>query len=297
VTGVRQQRHKRAAVGTPARSGLAAGTAPVDSRRCHVRESLSRDRTRCPQCRFGQASVVPQAVRHIGGKGSYLTLRAFMPREDEDGHHKVAGPQQHALIPDIRFVAHTGQWHLESASRQPTKQVTLPRAKAKLGAAYTLRVGLDRPGEARRLDAGKLEPFTALTRSEVAVLPARIQFNVPTINCAQIVDPETTPPTVAPPTEQIVTRDPDTVPGPRTKYLLSRAQLTNADIASATPTNTPALGWALTVRLTGAGQQRWTWPRNSAPQPAPKAPSTTSWRSWPTARFSPRRRSRPSAHR
>jgi hypothetical protein len=145
---------------------------------------------------------------------------------------------------------------LDWATRALAKTPTLASVKAKLGAAYTYAEALTGPAKLDAATRAHLAPFALLTWSEVALLPARIQYDVPTINCAQLVDPETSPPTVAPAGSEIVTCNQQTESGLRTKYLLEAAQLTNADIASAKATADPVV-WALTVTFTAGGELKW----------------------------------------
>jgi len=144
---------------------------------------------------------------------------------------------------------------VESAMGTSSKPQTLASVKAKLGKAYTAAERLTGPAELNASNRAKFSAFTTLTYYQVHALPIQMQFDVPTINCAQIVDPEPIEPSAPPAADQIVTCDQGN--GPRTKYLLSAAQLTNADIAAAKPVHDPTLGWQMDLTFTPAGQQRW----------------------------------------
>jgi preprotein translocase subunit SecD len=126
----------------------------------------------------------------------------------------------------------------------------LASAKAKLGPAYELAATIQDP---ERADLNALSAFTTLTCAEVTALPARIQYAVPTINCAML-DGRIPGAVAAEPNRQVTACD----DGP-TKYLLDPAKVTNTDLASVqSGYDIQGGGWSVTLHFTAAGEARWT---------------------------------------
>jgi preprotein translocase subunit SecD len=105
-----------------------------------------------------------------------------------------------------------------------------------------------------------LAPFYKLTSDEVAVLPAQMQFFVPTITCAQLnarnpqylTDDKFL-------NQQVVACDQTT---PDTKYLLDAAKVQGTDIGSASANYDPVNyastgGWTVNLQFKGSGQSKW----------------------------------------
>jgi len=105
-----------------------------------------------------------------------------------------------------------------------------------------------------------LAPFYKLTPDEVAVLPAQMQFFVPTITCAQLnarnpqymTDDRFL-------NQQVVACDQTT---PDTKYLLDAAKVQGTDIGSASANYDPVNyastgGWTVNLQFKGSGQSKW----------------------------------------
>ncbi len=256
------------------------GTASAPSRQSTVDIDVvmpTGDRTQASmqlRKRFVDAGFTVLSTKLQATSDIQFRLGSALPRDRmETALQQLTGPgiMEFRTVLDTTLMPTLTTDQLDAATRQPATPPTLATVKAKLGAAYTVAASLTGPTDLDASTRAQLAPFATLTWSEVAVLPARIQFNVPTINCAQIVDPETTPPTAAPAAEQIVTCDQGS--GPRSKYLLSAAQLTNTDIASATPINDQVHGWQMTVAFTASGQQRWTDLTNRLNAPANQANS------------------------
>src|SRR5690606_23052405 len=98
-----------------------------------------------------------------------------------------------------------------------------------------------------------LEPFSRLTGEQVAILPAKVQFNVPTISCAQL---NARPPGSVRDTEQIVVAcDSAGV----IKYLLDAATVLGPDIDNAKEVFNPQTNsWSVSLNFNGEGQRKWT---------------------------------------
>lgn len=98
-----------------------------------------------------------------------------------------------------------------------------------------------------------VRPFGELTGPEVAVLPAKLQFYLPTITCAQLnARPAGS---IADPDELAVACDEEGI----TKYLLDTSKVLGTDIAGADavlPAGTAR--WEIALRFTSDGQPKWT---------------------------------------
>jgi preprotein translocase subunit SecD len=137
----------------------------------------------------------------------------------------------------------------------------LARAKAVVGSAAfalaaSLKVPATDPNIVRRLAA-----FGQLSPDEIAALPARMQFNVPAVTCAQLSARDALFLT----DDRFLTRavtacDCDQ---PNVKYLLDAAKLINSDLASAAAQYDSVAyaasgGWTINLRFTPTGQGVWT---------------------------------------
>jgi preprotein translocase subunit SecD len=141
-------------------------------------------------------------------------------------------------------------------SGQPTQQEV--QNKVGLVAFKTAAALTQAPTDAATVNA--LAPFYNLTPDEVAVLPATMQFYVPTITCTQLngrnpqymTDDRFL-------NQQVVACDSTT---PDVKYLLDAAKVQGTDIASASanydPVNYAATGgWTVNLQFKGSGQTKW----------------------------------------
>jgi preprotein translocase subunit SecD len=124
---------------------------------------------------------------------------------------------------------------------------------AKLGPAYQVALQIKDPNELDDDTVAQLEPFSQLTPEEVAVLPPAVQFNVPTVSCAQL---DRRPAGAIDAVDQQVVAceldDTATI-----KYLLDRAPVVGTDVARASVTDVDTR-WQVTLAFTSDGQQRWT---------------------------------------
>jgi preprotein translocase subunit SecD len=137
----------------------------------------------------------------------------------------------------------------------------LARAKAAVGsAAYTLAASLKVPATdadtVRRLAA-----FGQLSPDEIAALPARMQFNVPTVTCAQLTARDALFLT----DDRFRTRAVTACDcnQPNVKYLLDAAKLNRSDLAGAAARYDPVAyaasgGWTIDLTFTPTGQRNWT---------------------------------------
>jgi len=140
----------------------------------------------------------------------------------------------------------------------------LDQVKKQLGGAYTLAASLPAPSpntppDPATVDA--LKGFYALTPEQVGALPVDIQFNTPTVTCAQLngrnpswlTDDQFLG-------QQVVSCDSQQ---PDLKYKLDAAKVQGKDVSGAQalydPTNYGSTGgWYVQLSFTGAGQTKWT---------------------------------------
>jgi hypothetical protein len=142
----------------------------------------------------------------------------------------------------------------------PIAQSDLPslaQVEAKLGSAYTVAAALTGPAPA---GTAALAPFARLTPLEVSVLPAMMQFDVPTISCAQLAARPVGATAGTALRSDIVTCGLDQGRD-LAKYLLADATITSADVSGTERAfYTDAVGnpvWQVEMSFHLAGQQRW----------------------------------------
>ncbi|MET7962537.1 protein translocase subunit SecD [Micromonospora zamorensis] len=99
--------------------------------------------------------------------------------------------------------------------------------------------------------ADKLKPFGTLTPQDVAVLPAQMQFNVPTIGCAQL--DKRPPASISDPKQQVVSCEDGA-----SKYLLDQAKVLGTDVDDADAVLDQTNSWVVSLDFTGNGQGKWT---------------------------------------
>jgi preprotein translocase subunit SecD len=134
----------------------------------------------------------------------------------------------------------------ESVQQQRDKVI------AKLGPAYQAAQSIQSPDQVDPSILPQLKPFGDLTGSEVGVLPADIQYNVPTITCKQLNDRD--PGAISPINQQVVACG--TENGGPVKYKLDVAKVVGEDVKTAGFTNDPTQGWV--VNLSFKNQDKWT---------------------------------------
>jgi preprotein translocase subunit SecD len=134
----------------------------------------------------------------------------------------------------------------ESVQQQRDKVI------AKLGPAYQAAQSIQSPDQVDPSILPQLKPFGDLKGSEVGVLPADIQYNVPTITCKQLNDRDAG--AVSPVNQQVVACG--TENGGPVKYKLDAAKVVGEDVKTAGFTNDPTQGWV--VNLSFKNQDKWT---------------------------------------
>ncbi|MCO1598567.1 protein translocase subunit SecD [Micromonospora sp. RHAY321] len=144
-----------------------------------------------------------------------------------------------------------------SASEEPVPASIEEQRKAveqKVGApAWQAASGLQAPADltADPSLADKLKPFGTLSPQEVAVLPAQMQFNVPTIGCAQL--DKRPPASISDPKQQVVSCEDGA-----SKYLLDQAKVEGTDVSDADAVLDQTNAWVVSLDFTGDGQGKWT---------------------------------------
>jgi preprotein translocase subunit SecD len=142
-----------------------------------------------------------------------------------------------------------------SAAAAPVSQsIEKQRAAviAKLGQAYQAAQTIQSPDQVDPSLLPLLKPFSTLSSDEVAVLPADIQYNVPTISCKQLTGRQ--PGSISDPKQPVVACG--TANGAPVKYKLDIAKVLGTDVKDASFTNDPTNGWV--VNLAFKNQDRWT---------------------------------------
>ncbi|MGK5739710.1 protein translocase subunit SecD [Micromonospora sp. URMC 103] len=120
-------------------------------------------------------------------------------------------------------------------------------------AAWSAANGLQAPADltADPSLADKLKPFSTLSPEEVGVLPAQMQFNVPTIGCAQL--DKRPPGSISDPNQQTVACEDGAA-----KYLLDVAKVLGTDVDDASAVLDQTNSWVVSLDFTGGGQDKWT---------------------------------------
>ncbi|MEU0552360.1 protein translocase subunit SecD [Micromonospora sp. NPDC005979] len=143
------------------------------------------------------------------------------------------------------------------ASAEPVPASIEEQRKAveqKVGAAaWQAASGLQAPADlsADPSLGDKLKPFSTLNPQEVGVLPAQMQFNVPTIGCAQL--DKRPPASISDPKQQVVSCEDGA-----SKYLLDQAKVLGTDVDDADAVLDQSNSWVVSLDFTGDGQGKWT---------------------------------------
>ncbi|MBG6066506.1 protein translocase subunit SecD [Micromonospora ureilytica] len=144
-----------------------------------------------------------------------------------------------------------------SASAEPVPASIEEQRKAveqKIGAAaWQAANGLQAPADltADPSLAEKLKPFGTLSPQEIAVLPAQMQFNVPTIGCTQL--DQRPPASISDANQQVVSCEDGA-----SKYLLDKAKVLGTDVSDADAVLDQTNAWVVSLDFTGDGQGKWT---------------------------------------
>ncbi|WBC15298.1 protein translocase subunit SecD [Micromonospora sp. WMMA1998] len=143
-----------------------------------------------------------------------------------------------------------------SASAAPVPQSIEQQRKAveqKVGAAaWGAASGLKAPADLATDPslADKLKPFGTLSPQEIAVLPADMQFNVPTITCAQL--DKRPAGSINDPKQRVVACEAGA------KNLLDVAKVEGTDVKNASAQLDQTSQWVVSLNFTGSGQEKWT---------------------------------------
>nr|WP_240942887.1 protein translocase subunit SecD [Planosporangium thailandense] len=141
-----------------------------------------------------------------------------------------------------------------SASAAPISESLEKRREAviaKLGPAYQVAQSIQSPDQVAPQLLPALKPFSTLSPDEVAALPVDIQYNVPTITCAQLNARQ--PGSISDPKQQVVSCGSEG--GAPTKYKLDVAKVLGEDVKDANFTNSPTQGWI--VNLSFKNPDKW----------------------------------------
>ncbi|MEV2240907.1 protein translocase subunit SecD [Micromonospora sp. NPDC049891] len=143
-----------------------------------------------------------------------------------------------------------------TASEEVTQTIEEQRraVEQKVGAeAWAAASGLQAPADlsADPSLADKLKPFGELSGREVAVLPAQMQFNVPTISCVQLDDRP--PASISDPEQQVIACE-----GGYAKNLLDVAKVLGTDVSGASAVRDQTSQWVVSLNFTSSGQEKWT---------------------------------------
>ena len=143
-----------------------------------------------------------------------------------------------------------------SASAAPVPQSIEQQRKAveqKVGpAAWSAATALKAPADlsADPSAAEKLKAFGTLSPAEIAVLPVDMQFNVPTITCAQL--DKRPPASIKDEKQKAVACEAGA------KYLLDVAKVVGTDVDDANAVLDQTSSWVVSLKFTGKGQEKWT---------------------------------------
>jgi preprotein translocase subunit SecD len=147
----------------------------------------------------------------------------------------------------------------------PDQKAQLAAIQKKVGAAaWAAAQKLTDPVDlSQNANAGKpYAKFATLTPEEVTVLPAAMQFNVPTISCEQL--DKRPPGAIDNEKAQVVSCQSGA------KMLLDVAKVVGTDISDASPQLDQQQGqWVVSLNFTADGQKKWTALTREAFQPAP----------------------------
>ncbi|WP_199199920.1 protein translocase subunit SecD [Micromonospora sp. RP3T] len=139
-----------------------------------------------------------------------------------------------------------------SASAAPVPQSIEQQRKAveqKVGAAaWAAASGLQAPADPAQ--AAAFKPFGTLSPQEIAVLPVEMQFNVPTITCAQL--DKRPAGSINDPKQKAVACESGA------KYLLDVAKVEGTDVKNASAQLDQTSSWVVSLNFTGDGQEKWT---------------------------------------
>lgn len=259
-------------------TGLVLAMIVLSASGCSRAKELLPDPTSGPHTRMSIQAVSPPSAEALDQARKIIAARVetagigkadVTVGPDHTIVVKVAGERdktamaQLAAVGALQFrkvLAVTNKVQASDASSIPTTPPnspvpTIAGVTAKLGAALTVARSLSSPADPVDPQVAEvLKPFSSLTPAEVAVLPVEVQFQVPTIGCAQLT---------ARPANSIQDTNAVVVacasePAP-TKYLLDIAKVGGPEVKKASATQEPdAPRPGVMLAFTPAGQQKWT---------------------------------------
>lgn len=200
----------------------------------------------------GQVAAQPSASPSASGSASPKpTASASTPASPSP---KASGQGGGAIAPTPSASASAAP--SASASPQavldPNDAAALDAIKQKVGPqAYAAAEALTAP-VADPASATPFEKFSKLAPNEVAILPAKIQFNVPQISCEQLDKRPVG--SISDPKAQVVACSRGN------KELLDLSKVAGTDIGSAqaVPPNSQKPEWVVSLKFKGDGQDKWT---------------------------------------
>jgi preprotein translocase subunit SecD len=168
----------------------------------------------------------------------------------------IANPSSSASPPAAGTSANPSANPSGSASAAPVEPSVERRREAviaKLGPIYQAAQSIPSPDQVTAEQATLLKPFGELSPDDVAVLPADVQYNVPTITCKQLNGRQ--PGAISPANQQVVACGNES--SAATKYKLDIAKVVGEDVKDAGFTNDPQQGGWIT-NLSFRNQDKWT---------------------------------------
>ncbi|SBV26654.1 preprotein translocase subunit SecD [Micromonospora krabiensis] len=202
----------------------------------------------------GSASPAPSGSATPSPSGSGAPKATTSPSGGQGG---MAPTPSASATPTPSASATPSAAPTPSASEAPVSASIEEQRKAveqKVGAeAWAAASGLQGPADLSTDPslADKLKPFGTLSPQEVAVLPAQMQFNVPTIGCAQL--DKRPPASISDPNQQAVACEDGAA-----KYLLDAAKVLGTDVSGASAVMDQTSSWVVSLDFTGNGQEKWT---------------------------------------
>lgn len=215
--------------------------------------------------RLKTAGMSGVKVSKDGETGALVTVEGSADKSmQEDRLRRLVAPGNLRIravlnqTADTAVVSASSSPVLASASAVSSTEEALSAVITKLGEAYPLAEQVPDTVQPSALDESyrqALAPFGLLTPEEVALLPAAIQFKVPTISCQQLLARPVD--AIADVSQPVVACG--EVNNEYVKYSLDAAAVVGDDIEDVSAAEDSADGgWTVTLAFTDDGQIRWT---------------------------------------
>ncbi|MFI7220078.1 protein translocase subunit SecD [Micromonospora maritima] len=223
-------------------SGAAAAPAPSPSASAAPSGSAKPSGSASPKP-SGSASPKPSASAKVsaspsaGGQGGMAPAPSASASPSPSASPSAAAPSPSASAAPV-----------PQSIEQQRKAVEQKVGAAAWGAASGLKAPADLATDPSLAD--KLKPFGTLSPQEIAVLPADMQFNVPTITCAQL--DKRPAGSINDPKQQAVACEAGA------KNLLDVAKVEGTDVKNASAQLDQTSQWVVSLNFTGSGQEKWT---------------------------------------